>query len=439
MPGPRWLGLIFAALFLLHAANYLDFFVDDAAIPYVFAQNLLNGNGLRYNSFEGRVEGYSDFLQVLLASTFLGIVRVLDLDKLTVFAINTIWSLACGIGVVCLTCGMVSRLPGIRAPGLLAGMSFLVLAGPLAVWSCSPLETATFALLLVLLTSSTIARAPDDSVPWAATVWAMAALLTRVDGFVYVSAVIGSALLVRDRQHRRDLIVRVVLPSVAVFAAYQLWRVWYFGTLLPAPLVSKVLYKLRLHHDLLVKPPAENYARAFFGLYGTAPLIVLGIAGFCWSRKPLTTACGLCAALVTAYLAVVGDWMFGFRFFLPVLPWLALLVANAVSAVAIRWRQVAGWALAAACVLWFSHVASAFFDRYVRSEKNQSWLAHPTLDPGRHFARYYSLAAAGVLRHGDRTAYDQAGFVPFVLDLDNIDSLGLCSRFLRSCRPPTCS
>ena len=143
MPGPGWLGLIFAALFLLHAANYLDFFVDDAAIPYVFAQNLLNGNGLRYNSFEGRVEGYSDFLQVLLASTFLGIVRVLDLDKLTVFAINTIWSLACGIGVVCLTCGMVRHLPCIRAPGLLAGMSFLVLAGPLAVWSCSPLETAT--------------------------------------------------------------------------------------------------------------------------------------------------------------------------------------------------------------------------------------------------------------------------------------------------------
>ena len=80
---------------------------------------------------------------MLLASTFLGIVRVLDRDKLTVFAINTIWSLACGIGVVCLTCGMVSRLPGIRARGFLAGMSFVVLAGPLAVWSCSPLETAT--------------------------------------------------------------------------------------------------------------------------------------------------------------------------------------------------------------------------------------------------------------------------------------------------------
>jgi hypothetical protein len=424
-----WVGLLFAGIFVLHAANYLYFFVDDQAIPYVFAQNLLNGNGLRYNSFEGRVEGYSDFLAVLASAVILEAVRLLHVDKLSVFAISTLWSLGCAIAIVWVTGGMVKRVPGMRAPGLVAGMSFLVLAGPLAVWSCSSLETATFALQVTLLTASTFARAPGSPVPRSAAVWAVAALLTRVDGFIFVGIVLAIALLVGDARTRRDLLVRVVLPSAAVFAVYQLWRVWYFGSLLPAPVAAKVLYKLRPHHHLLTKGPSENYARAFFGLYGLAPFLALCAAGIVWSRNRIALGCLATAALMTAYVALVGDWMFGFRFFLPVLPPLAISVANTVAAVTTRWRQIAGWALAAGCVLWFIGVASAFFDGYARIEKNPSWLAQPTLDGRRHFARYYSLAAAGVLRPGDRTAYDQAGFVPFVLGLDNIDSLGLCSRF----------
>jgi hypothetical protein len=38
----------FVTLFFLHALNYAYFFVDDEAIPFVCAQNLLNGHGLTY-------------------------------------------------------------------------------------------------------------------------------------------------------------------------------------------------------------------------------------------------------------------------------------------------------------------------------------------------------------------------------------------------------
>ena len=71
------LGLV-PLLFLAHAANYLYFFVDDEAIPLVFARHLLEGKGLVYNSFEGRVEGYSDFLHVLLSAFYLLSARALS-------------------------------------------------------------------------------------------------------------------------------------------------------------------------------------------------------------------------------------------------------------------------------------------------------------------------------------------------------------------------
>lgn len=428
---PLWIGYVFALLFVLHAANYLYFFVDDEAIPYVFAQNLLDGKGLRYNSFEGPVEGYSDFLQVLVATSILEIVRLLQLDKVHVFTINKAWSLACGVGVVWLTFRMLRRLPGVGAPGLVAGMMFVVLAGPLAVWSCSSLETPTFTFLISCLVAWVIAPPTDARPGWIIAGCTAAALLARIDGFIYVGAVIGSAMLVCGSRGRRDLFAAVVLPSLAVFTIYQLWRIWYFPDLLPPPVMTKVLYKLRPHAHLLVQGPTENYAAAFFRMYGVVPFVALCAVSLGWARSRVVVACAVAAAAVTAYLAVVGDWMFGFRFFAPLLPLLAVLVASSVTAIAMRWRTVVGWTVAASCTVWFGLVASAVFERYVKLVKNESWLAHPTLDPHRYFARYYPLVEEmrGRVRPGERTAYNQAGFVPFMLDLDNIDNLGLCSRF----------
>ena len=70
-------GLAAAAMsvFAVHALNYLYFFVDDEAIPYVYAQNVLHGKGLVYNAIEGRVEGYSDFLHIWIATANLAPLR----------------------------------------------------------------------------------------------------------------------------------------------------------------------------------------------------------------------------------------------------------------------------------------------------------------------------------------------------------------------------
>lgn len=52
------------AVFLLFAANFLYFFVDDEAIPFVYASHLVAGNGLTYDPAVGPDDGFSDFLMV---------------------------------------------------------------------------------------------------------------------------------------------------------------------------------------------------------------------------------------------------------------------------------------------------------------------------------------------------------------------------------------
>ena len=72
-------------VFAAYTANFLYFFVDDEGIPLVYAQHLLRGHGLIYNSLEGLVEGYTNFLHVMLDTELLAGVRALGWPKLSVF------------------------------------------------------------------------------------------------------------------------------------------------------------------------------------------------------------------------------------------------------------------------------------------------------------------------------------------------------------------
>src|SRR5690349_9536996 len=104
-----WVAIGAIALLLLHATNYLYFFVDDEAIPFVYAQNLLRGNGFAYNTLEGRLEGYSDFLHVLWSTVILASVRAAHIPKDSVFFIGKAVSILCGVGIVLLVWSVLKR------------------------------------------------------------------------------------------------------------------------------------------------------------------------------------------------------------------------------------------------------------------------------------------------------------------------------------------
>src|SRR5207302_8514066 len=117
----------------------------------VMAQTLLGGHGLVYNPQDGHVEGYTDFLHVWLAAAILAVVRAVGANKLAVFFVGKAVSLAFGAGIVWLTARLLDRLHLTSGPAALAGLGFVALAGPLAVWSASSLEAVPFAFLVLLL------------------------------------------------------------------------------------------------------------------------------------------------------------------------------------------------------------------------------------------------------------------------------------------------
>ena len=422
-------GLAAAAVvgFVLYSLNFLYFFVDDEGIAFVFAQHLLDGAGLAYNSFEGRVEGYTDLLHVLISAGELAVLRAIGADKINLFFVGKFVSLAAGAATVWVAFTAMRRLR-VRPPGAAAGLAFIALAPPLATWSCSSLEMASVGFLTIVLVTALLIGTPRGD--RLALLAAVLLILLRLDGFVPAGAVVGSVLLRCGPERRREIARTIVMPLVLVFAAYHAWRFWYFGDWLTGPIYSKILYKFRRHDGMVVYDPQTSYGYRFLTTYGlpiAVPAIVT-LAVAAWrvrAARPFV----LSAAAMGVYAAAVSDWMAGFRFFIPMLPVLAVAIAVAVSSIA---RPAVFRATAALLVAWFAWTAGTYAVDYHRNEFGGSWWLTRSFDRDRYFGPHYQLylQTRDWIRPGTRTAFNQAGFAPFMLDVDNIDDLGLCTRFV---------
>ena len=228
-----------AGLLALACALYLfgvaraNFVSDDAFIAFRYARNLARGLGLVWNPGE-RVEGYSDFLLVVVLAGFhrLGADLVLVGRALSALA---------GVACVVLTGALARRLlPG--APLAAAGAALVVAANPyVTAWGGAGLETTEFAALAMGAALPVTGRPLTARRFALASALALALALTRPEGVaVYVALTIAVFASARGELRER---LAALAPGAALFAvagaAYFAWRVWYFGDWLPNTFYAK--------------------------------------------------------------------------------------------------------------------------------------------------------------------------------------------------------
>ena len=415
-----WLTGMACVLFAAHAAAFLFFFVDDEAIPLIFARNLLRGRGFVYTLLEGRTEGFSDFLHVLWSAAVLGVTDSLGLSRLSPLLIGKGLSFAAGVAVIYATARILRR-ENVSRPGLVAGLGFLALSGPLALWACSSLEAEVFALVVTVFTGLLLA-----GVFWVSVALGAAAVLLRLDGPIYVFTIALAVAAAIPRRRRNAL--GVIAPIGVVTLSFHVWRRWYFHTWLSAPVAAKVLFRLGVTDGAMIKSPDASYVLGFVQSYKVVVIVaIVAVLARAWRVRPVR-AYGAALAILGVYAEIVGDWMFGWRFLVVLIPMLAIVLALSVT----RLSKRAAWAVAL-IVLASSGLASrAFALNYVRSERRPLFWAKPAAGERAWLGRYYDLIrhARRVMRPGDRIAYNQAGLIPYLLDVENIDDLGICSRFV---------
>ena len=314
-------GLLGACALLVGHARIFDFVNDDAFISFRYADNLVRHGELVYNVGE-RVEGFTNFLWTVLMAG----VMALGLDPVP-------WSKAIGIvfGVATLLVLVRFAGRGDDDPSIWDTLpAWLLAAAPsFACWSTGGLETQLFTFTVTLGWTSYLDEQAGRTrgLPWSG-VWFALAAMTRPEGMLFFGLAglhrLGTLIAVERRlPPARDW--QWGAGFAVVFGPYFAWRWGYYGWPLP--------------NTYYVKAGGHSFwgpgLRYFWSWVTVHLLWALPALVFLQPAKPssrntrfLWLAGLFVGALCLHVIKVGGDFMGLHRFFVPVMPILAVVAAR---------------------------------------------------------------------------------------------------------------
>ncbi|MEW5922565.1 MAG: hypothetical protein AB1746_01115 [Candidatus Zixiibacteriota bacterium] len=212
-------------IFLIFVSIFWSYSIDDAFVTFRYAENFANGHGLTFNPGEKPVEGYSNFLWLL----------ILCLAYLAGFPIYLAAKI---LGVICfLLAGIVwyRNLSG-REPVLIQLTPMFFLANPYtAFWAVSGLELGLYALILTLLAARILKKSY-----WSLLLIPLLVLI-RPEGFVIGMAIVAASwlmgLLEKDIRWKFHLIMLGMI--IISFSLLIVFRIAVFGHPMPNTFYAK--------------------------------------------------------------------------------------------------------------------------------------------------------------------------------------------------------
>lgn len=324
-----------AIIFILFSLQIIQikFIIDDSYISYRYAENLARGNGLTYNPGE-KVEGYSNFLWVLLISSGIK----LGLDPVWV---SKMLGMILGVCTVLVVFNISSLLQDGRFPYNLISGLIIATSIPFALWSVSGLETSLYTFLII---SSIYFIVKSNNTNHHKAIFFPLILasvaLCRPEGVVFSLFTLVYYIIVRSIHLWRSptIILKKSVYAVGVFAAvyipYIIWKVNYYGQILPNTVYAKdsfshqilstSIYKLFF---MILRGEGVIYVLSFLKSFGLF-FVVLALIALLLPEKKIIM---YYLVLSTIFFFIVsiwnhGDWMPEYRLLVPAIPVLALLL-----------------------------------------------------------------------------------------------------------------
>ncbi len=391
---------------------------DDAFISYRYAYNLVHGRGLVYNAGE-RVEGYTNFLWVLLSAAALRAGR----DPLAVTRDIGVGAYVASVAIVAWVAMRPVRRSLVSPMAGLALASLLVLPAGFAAFAGTGLETS-FVGLTVLLLGVVHHLVPSSRPAWwfFAAALPLVAVLTRLDASLAVFASALAAFLDgrawRNPKRLRELLI-LFGPSAAGLALYLSWKRVYYGDILPNSYYAKAA-------DGLHPDAGLAYVAAFVqSCPASILLVLLAVSGLVIAgrgpRSRFLSYGVIALSLQVAYAIKVGGDFMEYRFMWEL--WPLLVCAAVVGAAEVVSRAPSIVAVAAVLALSVASVPTVL-------EKKYGMQSIPQMDDYASLGRRVGVALANASPPGTVIATTLAGMAYFMPEVTTIDQWGLNDRFV---------
>jgi hypothetical protein len=391
-------AVLVVLILVVQSLHFRDFSIDDAGITWRYARNLADGHGLVWNPDGPRVEGYSNFLWVLVLAGS----RSLGFD---IEASSHVLGILLG-AVTLVTLLLVVRR--FRDRGLLWWLPVILVGlNPWWVmWLMSGLESAAFGFFLTLYVYAFGLEARRRAL-WL-SVAVVGLVLIRPEGAALAAIPIAALWLVpRPVGISAPLMPRLipVIALVATATALVVFRLWYFGY----PLANTVYAKF--DSSLPSAPHVLDW------LIFAAPFFVLALVTLRQrldipKRRMILSALALVILEMAIVLPVVPVMYFLHRYQIALLPLLVLAVPAGLAPIHQRHPWLAyliaviliGWSLQG----WPGVEKRLKAERY--SIDRQSCIVH-------HLQQLSGKPTIALI---------DAGRIPYWTDLPAIDAWGLC-------------
>jgi hypothetical protein len=377
---------------------------DDALISLRYAQQWVAGNGLVFNTGE-RVEGYTNFLWTVVLGGTTWLSQQLGTDPIQAASLASSLFAA---GAVVLVAAIGRQLfPDSLLP-IAVALGVCAVDNAYGTWAFQGLEgpfVAFWALLSLWIAQGQGPRRGGALGLSLAALW-----MTRPDAGLFVVLLLGfEAVDVWRRRQRGDAdeaararaLVTASALCIAIYSTYFAWRFSYYGYLLPNTFYVKV------GGELNAWTRGWDYAWSFVADRWGLPLLAFGAV----LRFDLLAVRVLGAWVLLHGLYIVsvgGDFYAGHRFFVPLIPALALLLGVSTERLARllrdrRFEGVAGAAALFVLVMWAGTTLRhgplewdvlRFRDHLQRSRAFMTWLGQNS--PPEASVLVDEIGAAGV-------------------------------------------
>jgi arabinofuranosyltransferase len=387
------------------------FAFDDLYISFRYAEHLANGDGLTWNVGQAPVEGYTNFLLVLI----LAVIHIVGLDPLIsiqVFNVGLATAGAILLARLALTLFQDKDSTIARTAAILTTIAYCL--NPY-VWqnALSGLETTLFAFL-ILSSLHLLNKAHEGGTSYLAG-FAMAtlAMLSRPDGVLFgaLATVVFFFVSARRSKVLFASLFGFVLPAVL----YELWRIAYFGSPLPNTFYVKVSNAINVF-------AGRSYVSSF---YKTELVLVLLIFVGAWKLKknPVFVMSMLwILGLSVFYLMPTPIQGFYFRFLYSVLILLTLVGVCSVVNLSYQLKENYRWALLTVAIC--GHLLLNW--RMAKGEEIQAVIPEATAMYRELGEMLHSMPGSDSISF----AYQDAGVVPYYSKIRHYDLVGLNDSFI---------
>jgi len=222
------------AQFALGVWSERGFIFDDSFITYRYAANLAEGHGITWNSSESPVEGYSNFLLVVVLAPFIKV----GFDPLWVTRLLGIVASA-GIGWLLFRLARNRRQDG---PGfaIVAAALFFILT-PTDLLCMLGLETVVYSFFVLWGFVEANGKSASDTRSWHRFgLISFLAVLLRPEAVLLPVAVFVAMWISNGRTAAKGFVRGVAPTFILPLAIYLMWKQAYFGTIFPTAFFIKM-------------------------------------------------------------------------------------------------------------------------------------------------------------------------------------------------------